>query len=96
MDIRTARLANSQLKPYSDRIRAHQQTTNKAIDLPEHKTKRATELEVEWDEVNGVYSLGGRRLTFACDLLEFDHETVTKHGQATNHSDSSQPEDFEE
>lgn len=96
MEIRSPHLSSQPLRGYSDRIRSHQQTANKAMDLPEHKTKRASELVLEWDEADGVFSLGGRRLTFACDLVEFDHEGITEHGQSNDHPESAQPAEIEE
>jgi len=78
-----------------DRVRAHQQTANKAEGLSEHKVKRASDLELEWDPENGVYSLGGRRITFACEVYEFDHEVIGESGESADSKISSQVKDSE-
>jgi len=46
-------------------------------------------LALEWDEANGVYSLGGRRITFSCEVYEYDYETISESGDKTDHTGSS-------
>lgn len=79
-------MSGPELRSYTDRIRAHPETSNKAEALMEHKRRRASDLELEFDEANGVYRFGGRKITFSCDVHEFDYENFTE----TNDSISSE------
>lgn len=89
MDIRTSRLSSPPMRSYTERIRSHQESANKAESIAEHKERKASHLALEWDEANGVYSLGGRRITFSCEVYEYDYETISDAGDKTDHAGSS-------
>jgi len=81
MDIRSSHLSQPLMRSSRERIVRHQQTENKAEQLSESKPKRPSELEVGWDGENGVYFLGGKKLTFACDIFEFDAESKANYNE---------------
>lgn len=90
MEIKTSRLLLPEASSYQERIRRHQQSSNKAEALVDHKRERAHDLPLVWDKENGVYSLGGRRLTWSCEVHEFDYETASDFGDRRDSENSSQ------
>ena len=89
MKIKTSRLLLPEASSYQERIRRHQQSENKAESLVEHKRERAHNLPLVWDEENGVYSLGGRRLTWSCEVYEFDYEAAGEFAESRDRTSNT-------